>query len=82
MTGVQTCALPICTFETSIEPDADCCTLFVPRHPFTRMSHDEVREAEARLDIPRLVAAGVEGAVMETFEYPVRRPAAVAPVAP
>jgi tRNA uracil 4-sulfurtransferase len=66
------------TFETSIEPDADCCTLFVPRHPFTRMSHDDVRAAEARLDIPRLVAAGVEGAVMETFEFPVRRAAPVA----
>src|SRR5688572_32483095 len=35
-------------------------TLFRSRHPFTRMSHDEVREAEARLDIPRLVAAGVD----------------------
>jgi hypothetical protein len=46
------------------------------------MSHDEVREAEARLDIPRLVAAGVEGAVMETFEFPVRRAAAVVPVTP
>jgi thiamine biosynthesis protein ThiI len=66
------------TFETSIEPDADCCTLFVPRHPFTRMTHEEVRAAESRLDLPRLVAAGVEGTVMETFEFPVRRAAPVA----
>ncbi|OLE47051.1 MAG: tRNA 4-thiouridine(8) synthase ThiI, partial [Candidatus Rokubacteria bacterium 13_1_20CM_2_69_58] len=30
------------TFEVSIEPDADCCTLFVPAHPATRMSEAEV----------------------------------------
>jgi len=58
------------TFEISIEPDADCCTLFVPRHPSTRVSADEIRAAEGRLDIPRLVALGTEGAVRETFEFP------------
>jgi thiamine biosynthesis protein ThiI len=58
------------TFEISIEPDADCCTLFTPAHPFTRMQPEEVRAAEARLDIPRLVAAGVDGATLETFEFP------------
>src|SRR5207245_2072473 len=31
------------TFEVSIEPDADCCTLFVPAHPATRMSEAKVR---------------------------------------
>jgi thiamine biosynthesis protein ThiI len=58
------------TFEISIEPDADCCTLFTPAHPFTRMQPEEVRAAEARLDIARLVAAGVGGATLETFEFP------------
>jgi len=58
------------TFEISIEPDADCCTLFVPRHPSTRVSADEIRAAEARLDIPRLVAQGTDGTVRETFEFP------------
>ena len=62
------------TFEISIEPDADCCTLFTPAHPFTRMQPDEVRAAEARLDIPRLVAAGVAGATLETFEFPASAP--------
>jgi thiamine biosynthesis protein ThiI len=59
------------TFEISIEPDADCCTLFVPRHPLTRMSPAEAEAAEARLDVPRLVEAGVSGAVAETFAFPV-----------
>ena len=65
------------TFETSIEPDADCCTLFVPRHPSTRMSADDVRAAESRLDVARLVDAGAAGAVLETFEFPVPAPVAV-----
>jgi thiamine biosynthesis protein ThiI len=63
------------TFEISIEPDADCCTLFVPRHPSTRVGAEEIRAAEARLDIPRLVALGLEGARLERFEFPVRAPA-------
>ncbi|MBI2017001.1 MAG: tRNA 4-thiouridine(8) synthase ThiI [Candidatus Rokubacteria bacterium] len=58
------------TFEISIEPDADCCTLFVPAHPATRMSAEEVAAVEARLDVARLVAQGADGAVTETFAFP------------
>ena len=58
------------TFEISIEPDADCCTLFVPKHPATRMSEHEVSGVESRLDITRLVAAGCDGASVEAFEFP------------
>jgi thiamine biosynthesis protein ThiI len=65
------------TFDISIEPDQDCCTLFTPRHPATRMSPDEVRAAEARLDIPGLVAQGCAGAAVEGFEFPARARAAV-----
>jgi len=64
------------TFEISIEPDADCCTLFVSKHPLTRMSVAEAEAAESRLDIPRLVESGVEGAALETFEFPTPVPAA------
>jgi thiamine biosynthesis protein ThiI len=63
------------TFEISIEPDADCCTLFTPKHPATRAGADEIAAAEARLDLDRLVAAGADAAVLETFDFP----AAVAP---
>jgi tRNA uracil 4-sulfurtransferase len=58
------------TFETSIEPDADCCTLFVPAHPATRMTPAEASALDARLEVDRLVAAGVDGAVAETFAFP------------
>jgi thiamine biosynthesis protein ThiI len=56
------------TFEISIEPDADCCTLFVPKHPLTRMTPDAAAAAESRLDIAQLVGSGVAGADLATFE--------------
>ena len=59
------------TFEISIEPDADSCTLFVPLHPATRMTADAIGAAESRLDVARLVQAGADGAVTETFDWPV-----------
>jgi thiamine biosynthesis protein ThiI len=58
------------TFEISIEPDADCCTLFVPKHPSTRVSPEEILAAEAQLDLPRLVGMGVDGTRLESFEFP------------
>jgi thiamine biosynthesis protein ThiI len=61
------------TFEISIEPDADCCTLFVPQHPATRVTAEELAAVEDRLEVARLVAMGVEGAVLETFEFPAPR---------
>jgi thiamine biosynthesis protein ThiI len=58
------------TFEISIEPDADCCTLFTPRHPATRATLGEIRAAETTLALEGLVAAGANGAVLETFAFP------------
>jgi tRNA uracil 4-sulfurtransferase len=58
------------TFEISIEPDQDCCTLFVPKHPATRMAPEAVQSLEERLNLAALVKAGVEGAQVETFEFP------------
>jgi thiamine biosynthesis protein ThiI len=58
------------TFEISIEPDADCCTLFTPKHPSTRMSAEGTEHVEAALDIPRLVEAGMTGAKLESFTFP------------
>jgi thiamine biosynthesis protein ThiI len=68
-------AQAIGTFEISIEPDADCCTLFTPRHPATRATVDEIRGAERALDITRLIAMGADGATLETFAFPAARAA-------
>ena len=43
------------TFDTSILPYEDCCTVFTPRHPKTKPNVDEVREIESVLDIEGLV---------------------------
>jgi thiamine biosynthesis protein ThiI len=59
------------TFETSIIPDEDCCTLFTPRHPVTRARRIDVSRAEASLDIDKLVDAAVAGTVVEDFRFPV-----------
>ena len=66
------------TFEISIEPDQDCCSLFVPRHPTTRARLAAIEAAESALDVPRLIAVAVDGAVVERYRYPVadREPAA------
>jgi thiamine biosynthesis protein ThiI len=58
------------TFETSIVPDQDCCSLFVPRHPATRADLDEVRALEARLDVPALVAATVAASERVRLAWP------------
>ena len=54
-------ARKIGTFETSILPYEDCCTVFTPRHPKTRPHLDEIEAAEAALDIDGLIQAAVEG---------------------
>ncbi|HYL60659.1 MAG TPA: tRNA uracil 4-sulfurtransferase ThiI, partial [Candidatus Acidoferrales bacterium] len=65
------------TFETSILPDQDCCTLFVPAHPETRARLDQVEDAESRFDIERMVADAVANTEVVRFHFPPRRPAAV-----
>jgi thiamine biosynthesis protein ThiI len=42
------------TYETSILPYDDCCSLFVPEHPETRAKMDDVHACEARLDVKTL----------------------------
>ena len=54
-------AREIGTFDTSILPYEDCCTVFTPRHPKTRPTVAEVAEAEAALDIDALVREAVDG---------------------
>jgi thiamine biosynthesis protein ThiI len=62
------------TFEISIEPDADCCTLFTPKHPLTRMSEETTRGVEAALDVPRLVELGISGTTLASFSFPTKEP--------
>ena len=54
-------ARKIGTFDTSILPYEDCCTVFTPRHPRTHPTLAEVEEAEAALDVDALVNEAVLG---------------------
>jgi thiamine biosynthesis protein ThiI len=63
-------ARAISTFETSIQPDQDCCTLFVPEHPETRARLEEVEAMEARFDVDRMVADAVSATEVRRFTFP------------
>lgn len=56
---IITIARRIDTFETSILPYEDCCTVFTPRHPRTRPKLDDVRAAEQLFDFAPLVEQAV-----------------------
>jgi tRNA uracil 4-sulfurtransferase len=55
------------TFPISIIPDQDCCQLFTPPHPATRVTPRQIEEAERALPIAELVAAAVSAAVVDEF---------------
>jgi tRNA uracil 4-sulfurtransferase len=48
------------TFDISIRPSADCCTLFADRHPVLYADQTEVENEEAKLDIGSLVEEGIK----------------------
>jgi len=58
------------TYETSIEPDQDCCKLFTPPHPSTRTRLEELLNVERALDIPRLVQQGLDKAELSDITFP------------
>ncbi len=47
------------TYETSILPYEDCCTVFLPKHPTTKPKLSKILESESRLDVEQLVAEAV-----------------------
>ncbi len=53
------------TFEISILPDQDCCQLFVPAHPATKSTIDEVTRAERRLEIDAMVKTAVAASTVQ-----------------
>ena len=58
-------ARKIGTFETSIQPYEDCCTVFTPKHPKTRPELAKVLEQQARLDFDALVDEAIAGAYVQ-----------------
>lgn len=50
------------TYDTSILPYEDCCTVFLPKHPLIRPDLAEVEREEARLDVERLIEEALASA--------------------
>ena len=61
-------ARKIGTFDTSILPYEDCCTVFTPRHPKTKPKLPDVEAAEAALDVDALVAEALAGVERVRFD--------------
>ena len=63
-TEIMAIAQKIDTFETSILPYEDCCTVFTPRHPVTRPKLSTMPDAERKLDVDTLVDEAVAATEM------------------
>ncbi len=62
-------ARKIGTFETSILPFEDCCTVFTPKHPKTRPELEKVLAEEAKLDFDALVSEALETKELINVKY-------------
>lgn len=65
---IMNAARAIGTYEISIQPDQDCCSLFVPRHPETMSSPERGDHAERELDIARLTQSALQAVTRETIQ--------------
>lgn len=57
------------TYEISIEPYEDCCSLFVPKHPETRADLDEIRSIESRVELDSLLQKAISDAERKVVEW-------------
>jgi thiamine biosynthesis protein ThiI len=62
-------ARKIDTFDTSVLPYEDCCTVFTPRHPKVRPVLADVEKAQNSFDFEPLIQKAVEGTELKTFNY-------------
>jgi thiamine biosynthesis protein ThiI len=60
-------ATAIGTYQTSIEPHDDCCTLFVPEHPELHSTPRQAEAEEVKLDLEKLIAAALTQAEVINF---------------
>jgi tRNA uracil 4-sulfurtransferase len=58
------------TFDISVIPDQDSCTLFTPRHPETHAQRYMIDPVELTLPVDTMVADAVRAAVVEDLSYP------------
>ena len=61
-------AREIGTYDISIQPYEDCCTVFLPKHPVTKPKLPRIEKSESKLDVEALVTAAVESEEIVTIQ--------------
>ena len=61
-------AREIGTYDISIQPYEDCCTVFLPKHPVTKPKLNRIDKSESRLNVDELVKAAVDSEEIITIE--------------
>jgi len=61
-------AQEIGTFETSIQPYEDCCTVFLPKHPVTKPKLEKILESESKLDCEALIQAAIDNEKLDVIK--------------
>ncbi len=62
-------AQKISTFETSILPEEDCCTVFSPKKPVTKPKLDKIEKSESELDVEGLIQEAINNIEVEDIEF-------------
>ena len=57
------------TFETSILPEEDCCTVFSPKKPVTKPKLDRIEKSENKLDVEKLIQDAIDNIEVEDIEF-------------
>ncbi len=55
------------TFETSILPYEDCCTVFTPKHPTTKPNPERIKQSESKIDIEPMIKTAIENTEVITL---------------
>lgn len=66
---IVTISRQIGTFDTSVLPYEDCCTVFTPKHPKTKPTIGQLIHAEMKLDRQALIARALENVEKITVKY-------------
>ena len=68
-TEIVNLAKKIGTYETSIIPEEDCCTVFLPKHPLTKPRVERLELSENSLDVEALIKEAIENMTSEEIEF-------------
>lgn len=58
------------TYAISVQPDQDCCRLFIPPHPSIRARLEDIRRAESKLSVHDLVKLGLDSLEIKDYHFP------------